>query len=354
MADTPNQGRKFIRWFAVPAACFLALLLSLNVLADPYDVVGVRMIPPLVRSDRLVKTTLLAERDPAPQILVMGSSRTLKLDPGHIQQLTGMTALNLGVGSCRAEGPLLMTTYALKIDRAPEVIILGIDLEAFHDKLPVDQRWNRVPEARGVIQELNEDRYKILFNTLAELLSYDMALDSIRSVRRHRSANKPLQRTTYRDDGVIEYPLWQSWRDAGTFNLDAMLNDSRREYRGRFRGYESPAPWRQGYFQQFLQLCQDNDIAVVGFITPLHPRVVADLRVQADYDRLKEELWSFLAPLQERYPFDLHDLSDVATFGGTEENFWDGAHVDEINANRLLSYLATHSAGRFTPRRTGP
>jgi hypothetical protein len=252
--------RKFIHRFLILFACIMGCVVTLNVLVDPYDLLGVRLLPPLVRSDRLVKTELLASSDVAPDVLIMGSSRTLKLSPETIYRLKGQTALNLGTGSCRAEGPLLMSLYAESIDRLPKTIIVGIDIEAYHDKLPADQRWNRVPAARGRIPELNESAYKVFFNNLAELLSLDMAKDSIRSIRREMDDSPAPLRTTFRNDGVIEYPLWQSQKDAGTFDLDAQVAHSVQEYRGRYRGFEEISPWRKERFKEFLQFCRDHDI----------------------------------------------------------------------------------------------
>ncbi len=326
------------------AACVLGCVVTLNVLVDPYDLLGVRLLPALVRSDRLMKTEMLANADTAPDILIMGSSRTLKLSPETIQRLTGQTALNLGTGSCRAEGPLLMSSYAKSIDKLPKTIIVGVDIEAYHDKLPVDLRWNRVPEVRGYISELDESAYKVFFNNLAEVLSLDMAKDSIRSLRRQANDSPAPLRTMFRADGVIEYPLWQSWKDAGTFDLDAQIDHSILEYRGRYRGFEEISPWRKERFEEFLRFCRDHDIRVIAFITTLHPRVQADLREQVAFDQLQADLTIFLEAMQAEYGMAFYDLSDTATYGGDDVNFWDGSHIDSVNADKLLEYLLVPEA----------
>ncbi len=331
--------KKFIRYFLIIATCILGCVVTLNVLVDPYDLLGVRLLPALVRSDRMVKTEILANAETAPDILIMGSSRTLKLSPETIMRLTGQTALNLGTGSCRAEGPLLMSFYAESIDKLPTTIIVGIDIEAYHDKLPADLRWNRVPEVQGRIPELDESAYKLFFNNLAEVLSLDMAKDSIRSIRREMDESSPPSRTTFRDNGVIDYPLWQNWKDAGTFDLDAQIDHSILEYRGRYRGFEEISPWRKKRFEEFLQFCRDHDIRVIAFITTLHPRVQADLREQVAFDQLQADLTSFLEAMQAEYGMEFHDLSDTATYGGDAAHFWDGAHIDSVNADKLLEYL---------------
>ncbi len=334
-----NRSKVFILWFLAISACLLVCVATLNILVDPYDLLGIRLLPALVRSDRSVKTDLLAQTPIAPDVIVMGSSRTLKLSPETIQRLTGQTALNLGTGSCRAEGPLLMCLYAESIDRLPETIILGVDIEAFHDKLPVDRRWNRVPEVRNRIEELHVAGYKVFFNNLAEVVSLAMARDSVRSIQRQFDSSPPPPRTQFREDGVIEYPLWQSQKDNGTFDLNAQIEHSIEEYRGRFKGYEQVSPWRKQRFEQFLQFCRDNDIRLIAFITTLHPRVRDDLRERADFDRLKTDLVTFLETMQDTYTFELYDLTDPTTYGGDAEHFWDGSHIDSVNADKLLKYL---------------
>ncbi len=48
---------------------------------------------------------------------------------------------------------------------------------------------------------------------------------------------------------------------------------------------------------------------------------------------------AFLDTMQAEYDFELHDLSNPATYGGNEDHFWDGAHIDSVNADLLLEYL---------------
>ncbi len=336
-----SQHRRFIRFFLIMVSVVLVCIVTLNVLVDPYDLVGVRLLPALVRSDRRVKTELLANTITAPDILIMGSSRTLKLSPETIRHLTGQSALNLGTGSCRAEGPLLMSLYAESVDRLPKTIIVGVDLEGFHDKLPADQRWNRVPGIRGRIKELDESGYKLFFNNFSELLSLDMAKDSIRSLRREFDESPPIPRTRFRDDGVIEYPLWESWKTGGTFSLDTQINLSVREYRGRYRGFGELAEWRKTRFEEFLQFCLEHDIHVIAFTTTLHPRVRDDLREQVAFDQLQSDLLAFLEEMAAEYDMVYYDFSDTASYGGNDAHFWDGAHIDSTNADKLLLHLLT-------------
>jgi hypothetical protein len=76
----------------------------------------------------------------------------------------------------------------------------------------------------------------------------------------------------------------------------------------------------------------------------LHPRVQTDLREQVALDELKAELLVFLGEMQDAYSMTLHDLSDVTTYGGDVANFWDGAHIDSVNADKLLEYLLVTKA----------
>ena len=336
-----SKGHKpYVQAFLIASALLVFPVLTLNILVDPYDLLGTGLLPPVVRSDRAVQIEMLNGRSDAPQALVLGSSRTMKISPEQIEKLFGLSAQNMGVGSCRAEGYLLMTQYAIETGCDLELIIVGVDIEAFHDKLPVDQRWNKVPELRGAIPELRQLDYKAYFNDAASLLSYDMTIDSFRSIKSKWAPDRVLARTSFRKDGVVEYPLWESQVKAGRFNLDKYMKHSVAEYRGRYRGFDKISEWRKQRFMEFLELCRSKKIHVKAFITTLHPTVTADLEKQSNYRRLKSELWDFLQNARKSHPFELYDFADAASYGGNYQDFWDGAHINDRNAEKLLRGLA--------------
>ena len=79
-------------------------------------------------------------------------------------------------------------------------------------------------------------------------------------------------------------------------------------------------------------------------MTPLHAEVRAALRARRNFDATRAELLAWLEPLSvTNRLFSVVDYSEVSSFGGAEDGFYDGAHIDDENSDRVLRAL--YSAG---------
>gem|GEM_PF-7122779 len=296
-----------------------------------------------------MKLELLRKSDRTARLLILGSSRTWQFSPQTIHRLTGRTAVNMSVGSCRAEDYLLITHYSIHHGRTPGIIILGIDLEAFHNGLPVDSQWKRLgPDSRALIAQLRQPSYKTFFQNASELLSYHMTTASAGSLARYVRATNPAPRAIFAEDGTIRYPRWEAQIADHTFDLQTNIAASIQEYRRRLQDFTALADWRKAYFREFLLLCREHGIKVAAFVTTLHPQLTADLTVSTEYAERKAELWAYLQSLRVEFAFELHDFEDPESYGGNDVDFWDGAHISANNGDRLLNYLVVHSPTVFT------
>jgi lysophospholipase L1-like esterase len=74
-------------------------------------------------------------------------------------------------------------------------------------------------------------------------------------------------------------------------------------------------------------------------IPPLSPRLLAAVRPYG-WEEHHREVLDMLASLQQRYRFDIADMSTINTFGGTPNAFYDAVHMRPKNAARLTEALA--------------
>ena len=58
---------------------------------------GLRLFPTLTTSDRTVKADLIEKLAQPPQLVVLGSSRSMRYEPAYLQQKTGLRAFNAGL-----------------------------------------------------------------------------------------------------------------------------------------------------------------------------------------------------------------------------------------------------------------
>src|SRR5436305_4466946 len=96
-----GDRRGFFR-YAVAAVVGLAVALCavfmFNAIVDPLSLIGWRIVPPAVETDRSIKLDLIGKLKTNPQVVVLGSSRSRQGEPAVIDRLTGLqTGLNAGV-----------------------------------------------------------------------------------------------------------------------------------------------------------------------------------------------------------------------------------------------------------------
>ena len=59
----------------------MAAVGTLNTLADPYGLIGMKLLPTATTSDRTIKADAIEALKQAPQLVVLGSSRSMRYSP---------------------------------------------------------------------------------------------------------------------------------------------------------------------------------------------------------------------------------------------------------------------------------
>ncbi|WP_066175930.1 DUF1574 family protein [Bacillus marinisedimentorum] len=317
------------------AAFLLGGLMVVNYFVNPLGKYSSREFPSLVWTARADKAQLLSEFEQEPEVLVLGSSRSMKIDPGFIEQQTDKPSFNASVNSAMAEDYYVMLKYALEeVDVKPEAILLGIDVESFHNGRTADDRL--VYNNRFLKYLHDKDRPNI-GERVKTMLTYDEVAGSFRSL--YFSATEyPEPMATYTENGFLHYPERERKLEKGTF--EPKIKEYVEKYQGRYKGYTAVDADRQDYFEKFLQLAAENDIKVAGFITTLHDDVIKALDEDNVYSDRKKEVTAFLSEMEEKYShFSYKDFDRVEKYDGSLEAFYDGAHIQEENANIITAEL---------------
>ncbi len=332
----PASARRYLRTFTAIAALLLGGVAALNVIVDPTAIFGSGLLPPLVWNDRAEKLSLLRQAK-AVDTLVIGSSRAMKVEPEFLDQLAGGTAFNAALNSAQAEDYLAIYRYARHSAGHPiRTIILAIDPEAFHNGRDVDERLraqadlaNHVPGLRG--PSWWGHRFKAA-------LSYTTLLLSLRSIRFAMSAY-PEPSSSFDGRGYLTYVQWEREIAQGTFDREAAFADVRSQYVQRYGGFSRLSPVRLGYLRELLDECARDEVRVFAYITPLHQRTRAALAENTPFPDRVRELSALLADELGRRGIPFLDATDVHSFGGDPEGFFDGVHPTAANNRQLLRRL---------------
>lgn len=326
----------FVKFFLFIAILILILLSCLNYIVNPLGKYSSNYFKPLIRTSRSEKTTLLNKIEYKPEIIILGSSRSMKLDPNYIEKRIGVKAFNASVNSAKAEDYYAMLMYILnKTDIKPKAVFVGIDIEAFHNHLPPDERLLNHQSLSNYLNGNNLNNHHIY----ADLISLDQTKYSLKSIS-FALKGYPEKTSSFDYDGFLHYLIREKEKKEGTFQLEKHIKNSIDDYLGRFKGYSDTDKERLDYFQKFLHLSQQNDIRVIGFITTLHDEVLRELINKRNYNILKINLLTNLLEFESAFTnFKFVDFDNVNAYNGSLTDFYDGGHIAEENSNKIAEEL---------------
>jgi hypothetical protein len=323
----------FLRSFFATFALVVVLVAGVSIAVDPFARFGVGWVPPVVWMDRDAKAASFERTSEPPQQIILGSSRIMKANPMTLEGLTGMRTFNFGVNSARAEDLLAIASFAIAEDADVRTLLVGVDPEAFAS-VPVDQRLlgsralgSYVPDRPWPWEGLG-----------ADIMSMGALSSDLRSLRHEYGGVREPETSSFRSDGFITYLQWEQEQRDGTFSLQSHVAESVTEYRARFAGFDRLDGRRVGYFRAMLELAQEHDVRVVTFILPLHPELEEAL-VTATWAARRADTAQMLRMLSRESLCTQVQVDGLVSFGGTPDGFFDGAHMDEANTERLVRFV---------------
>ena len=274
-----------------------------------------------------------------PDVLILGSSRAVMLDPRQVRRLTGRAAYNAAISSGAARELLAMSSFADQRSAGdlPHVVVL-LDLEAFDNRRPI----TRVVDYQRRLDPWADDcdgsrRCSFL---AAQRLVRDAAA-------RQRWADRSW-RETQRGDGRQVNGMYErleaEGRDLGPMR-DERIGIRIRSYRAP--GFDRPYPAPKAAFGRMLELLNERDVEPVIAITSMHPDCIRRCG-PAGWTARRAEVRAQLDELRAEHEFRLIDLSIPGSWGGSGADFYDEIHLRPLGAAKVVRRLVAF--GAFEPR----
>ena len=134
-------------------------------------------------------------------------------------------------------------------------------------------------------------------------------------------------------------------RRAGVTNLLRSIRDENGSSKlERLCFYQFDGLWtpRVERFEEFLRLCQSENIKVVLVRTPLHPLGWEMLNERPEHQKNLHQLDALIRKWETIYSVvkGTVDASRVEDFDGDPDDFYDEMHCGPVNSQRILSRLA--------------
>ncbi len=312
-----------LRLFARVLALQLLAVALFNFLVNPFRRYPTHLVPAIITDDHSAKLELL--RSQRPHLLVLGSSRVLKLEPAYLERRTGLPAFNLGVSNGLPEDALCLLRYATEGLGLPiEQVILGVDVDTFHPTAPVNPPLlTDIRLRRYLPADLRPGAGELLAD-----LSQALTLDQLKASLRALGPRPPRQATWFGPDGFLHDERDDLPLDP---NLDLRL------CMARFSDFPRLSTARLGYLDELARLCRRRGIRLTLFLTCLHDSYIH--AVAATYEPRYRELVPLLRHRAASGWFAFYDCSRVADYGGDPDDFLDLSHVKVGNARRIIDHV---------------
>ena len=336
LEHAPGDPRRFVGRTLAAAAALLLAVLAFDVVVDPWGQLGTGIFPSLVPTDRPVKVALIDRLPMAPQLVVFGSSRALKINPIYLQRRPGQPGFNAAVSDGQPEDAwAFLNLIHSRFPKAHPHFLYMLDVEAFRGtpdpgvldtpqlarSIPFRQRWSA--RAHGILP----------------LLSWKGVRASMRVLRKSAfGSGIPLRNTVFTKNGFRLVDSHDVARARGSTFAD-QLRGSEALYSWVYRTlYRRLSATQEHYFERTLAKMNAWGEAPVIVLTPIHPAMRAVLGPLGWNVRHRQVL-AYLDALSKRYRFTLLDMTSLSSFGGSPRLFYDGFHLTIPNMHRLLDTL---------------
>ena len=329
---------------------------------DPISVTGRETKFSIVENGgvRQAKLDLLDRfADDPPDVLVLGSSRSMKLDPRDIADLTGGTAFNAAVSGGTTRDMYLYGRYAEDLwkddEQFPHLVIGTVnDVFRFAGSASFD------PRLRGYLSKQDRDRSELeIVGELLQTTTIEAAYRAMRRVLPDEGVDALIHpvlpvgaKANIAVEGNQEGNKVKNFDARGMQKFPPVLNpdapigtrvgvqmeqyiertyDADPSYTGQDeRGVEM--------LRRLLKLANEHGDVPTLWITPYQPDAERMLpKEYAARDRVFRAALQQLA--DEGIDFHLADFADIEEFDGRPEDFYDGIHMEEANTRRVVEEL---------------
>jgi hypothetical protein len=324
----PATARIFIGRLALCTVVVIAGVVSLNYVVNPFGYYPTDFIKPLTFFSRQEKLRLWSRFDAVPEVVILGSSRSFTLPPASVTSLTGHSAFNASFHWGTPRDYAAFTRYLIERKQLPRVMIVGLSL---------DQMWSAPETALEANDPLRKyvglvDVQDMILKQLQALVSLEQTEQSIRSL---------LLEITGRGERIYGFD-----RDGlGHFYKVPPLDEAIATYMNTPGQTDIPDGFNTGqvdYLKTFLDLCKEQNIYVIFYLPPYHPRLLDYYQATPAFSKVKTQLLDILDEWksQNNYWFAVHDFSDIKSFSGEPSMFTDAIHSSEAAGRLMIGVMA--------------
>jgi hypothetical protein len=345
------KGRKTF-WFLVAvvlvAVVVMAAVGTLNTLADPYGLIGMKLLPTVTTSDRTIKADAIQSLKRPPQLVVLGSSRSMRYMPSHFEEVTGLRTFNAGVegiGGTADAWAMVNFIHDTFPDSDPKYFWL-LDVESFvpyaiQGRTANEPRLAQYVEGSGTVRKTPASVLKAAWSNRSSVLSLASARDSLRILMNRPKVKKiyDAYRKRFQPDGTMVDRPWTpgEWKKRWPRSLKRYTD----LYKNAYHGLD---PTAKRFFEKTLAFMNGHGATPLIVLTPINPKLLKYVG-PLGWDQRHQQVLDYLDSLKPKYKFEFIDITDITTWGGDPNGFYDGVHMTVENTAKATDYVLKQMGG---------
>jgi hypothetical protein len=313
----------FIRYFIIGSTFAILLILSLNLLTDPYNVTSFNILNikhKLVRDGRVQKISRIKELKQIDN-LILGSSRSEQLNPTTVDHLLGGYTYTFGIGGASVEDALGLLLYLERENKLPKNIILCLDFTMFADGKP-SESFYEIPELNFLGQQNTRPNYA------AKLFSIDATRASVKTLKAHFKKTGP-------DSYISNNGFLISHNKTQLGNIENIKKLAHQYYTINYKsGDMELSSERFEYIKRIISLSQKHDMHLYIMLTPVHAYLYKKID---ENPKLSNTLQKFKKQLSSMTTY--YDTMTINPYTTNDLYFEDAVHYSEELGDLLLHDL---------------
>lgn len=307
----------------------VAMLIVLALSLCPTDA-GARPESTRVRKIELLKAFPVRFGAP-PDLIILGSSRSMRADPAVLRARLRARAFNAGVGSGTLPDALAFVRLARSLyPEQPFGVLWLLDIESLR------------------LSGLSP--YTLSVPELVAALPPGARPEDGRSTptsERRPTYNDP--RSRWEPDGFLSWCLYDYERLHGqttAMRVPYQLSCFRLIYPSRVP--DGMTGWSKWFVKQVVREANEMGVTPVIVLTPYHPELRRFIAARG-WVAVHRAVLRYLNGLRSEFSLRLVDFTSVASFRGWPNGFYDGMHARPVMMRRLLNVLVNKAGTLLLP-----
>lgn len=326
-----------IRFFLLVLAAIALVYLIVVASIDPRGDFGVGIFPVIVRDarvDKLRRFDAFRAAGPAEGV-VLGSSRSMLLDPRLLTRLSGERFFNFSVDNATIEDYLALHRWVRGQGARLKTLIVGLDLDALHSDDLLDPQLARnstlATDLEGAGPSGRVGTGLRLVSAYRHVFTAGYLYDVGWSVHQ-RLWPEPVTEV-FDADGYL-------FRLSPTAGVAPTLEHCLRVMLWRFKTFTHLSSRRKDLLETLVREARAGGTRVVVWLTPLPPRTRDHLQRHSRYAALLADGRAYLEFLARTQAIRTLDYSDPSPYGEQPTDWLDCEHTDETGSARIVAGLA--------------